>query len=180
MIKKIFLSLIAVVLLMNVSYGQGTSNLIGQNRLNTITTAVPFLLIAPDSRAAGMGDVGCATSADINSQHHNPSKYVFNTSPFGISVSYVPWLRKLGIGDINLLYLSTYYKITDMDAVAFSLRYFSLGSITFTNDGDAPKGEIHETGGLGNLKRQVEALGGSLELSASPRFKMILTIPKKH
>lgn len=143
MIKKIFLSLIAVVLLMNVSYGQGTSNLIGQNRLNTITTAVPFLLIAPDSRAAGMGDVGCATSADINSQHHNPSKYVFNTSPFGISVSYVPWLRKLGIGDINLLYLSTYYKITDMDAVAFSLRYFSLGSITFTNDEGFKQGDYH-------------------------------------
>ena len=143
MIKKLLISLIAVVLLANMVQAQTSrTTLLGQN-LNTITTAVPFQLIAPDSRAAGMGDVGCATSADINSQHHNPSKYVFNTSPFGLSVSYVPWLRKLGIGDINLLYLSTYYKITEMDAVAFSLRYFSLGGITFTNEDGITQGDYH-------------------------------------
>ena len=51
--------------------------------------------------------------------------------------------------------------------------------LTFTNDGNAPSGEIHETGGLGNLKRQVEALGGSMELSATPRFQMSLRLPKK-
>lgn len=102
-------------------------------RLNTITTAVPFLLIAPDSRAGAMGDVGCATSADINSQSYNPAKYVFNDNIFGISVSYSPWLRKL-VSDINLAYLSTYWKITDMDAIALSLRYFSLGDIQFTDE----------------------------------------------
>lgn len=142
MVKKIFLSLIVVFLFFRVSYSQAQNNVLGQS-LNTITTAVPFLLIAPDSRAAGMGDVGCATSADINSQHHNPSKYVFNTSPFGLSVSYVPWLRKLGIGDINLLYLSSYYKITEMDAIAFSLRYFSLGGITFTDEWGIVQGDYN-------------------------------------
>ena len=101
--------------------------------LNTITTAVPFLTIAPDSRAGAMGDMGVATSADVNSQHHNPSKYVFNQNKFGISFSYSPWLRKL-VNDINLLYLSTYYKVTDNDALSFSLRYFSLGDINFTDN----------------------------------------------
>lgn len=102
-------------------------------RLNAITTAVPFLLIAPDSRAGAMGDIGCATSADVNSQAYNPAKYVFSDNTFGISVSYSPWLRNL-VNDINLLYLSTYWKITEMDAIALSLRYFSLGEITFTDE----------------------------------------------
>lgn len=115
----------------------GSTDYLG--RLNSITTAVPFLLIAPDSRAGAMGDIGCATSADINSQSYNPSKYVFNKNQFGISVSYSPWLRKL-VSDINLLYLSSYWKITDMDAIAFSLRYFSLGDIQFTDENGEPMG----------------------------------------
>lgn len=102
-------------------------------QLNTITSAVPFLLIAPDSRAGAMGDIGCATSADVNSQSYNPAKYVFSDNTFGVSVSYSPWLRKL-VSDINLLYLSSYWKITPMDAIAISLRYFSLGDIQFTDD----------------------------------------------
>ena len=102
-------------------------------RLNAITTAVPFLLIAPDSRAGAMGDIGAATSADVSSQAYNPAKYVFNKNTFGISLSYSPWLRKL-VDDINLAYLSTYWKMTDMDAIAFSLRYFSLGDIQFTDE----------------------------------------------
>ncbi len=109
------------------------------NRLNTITTAVPFLTIAPDSRAGSMGDIGCATSADVNSQSYNPSKYVFSDNTFGFSVSYSPWLRNL-VSDINLAYLSAYWKITEMDAIAFSLRYFSLGSVQFTDDQGQPLG----------------------------------------
>jgi opacity protein-like surface antigen len=100
--------------------------------LNTITTAAPFLLIAPDSRAGGMGDMGVATSADNYSQHHNPSKYVFNEDVFGIGIAYSPWLNKL-VSDVHLAYLSTFWKITDNDAIAFSLRYFTLGEIQFTN-----------------------------------------------
>ena len=119
-----------------VAYSQNTNNTgyntIGQD-LNTITTAVPFLQVAPDSRSGAMGDMGVATSADANSQHHNPSKYVFNKNKFGISISYSPWLRKL-VNDINLLYLGTYWKITDDDALSFSLRYFSLGDIQFTDN----------------------------------------------
>lgn len=107
-----------------------TSQLLGQ--LNTITTAVPFLLIAPDSRAGAMGDVGAATSADANSMHWNPSKYAFVKKQTGISISYTPWLRAL-VPDINLAYLAGYYKLKKNGTIATSLRYFSLGDITFTD-----------------------------------------------
>jgi len=86
------------------STAKGSSNF--DLQLNTITTAVPFLLISPDSRASAMGDLGVATSPDINSQHWNASKYVFAEEKSGVSFSYSPWLRSLGINDINLVYLS--------------------------------------------------------------------------
>ncbi|MCR5550674.1 MAG: type IX secretion system outer membrane channel protein PorV [Bacteroidales bacterium] len=130
--KKTSLLVLIVLLVSSQIQAQSMSQLSGKE-LNTITTAVPFLQIAPDSRGGAMGDVGCATSADINSQAYNPAKYVFNKNTFGISVSYSPWLRKL-VSDINLLYLSTYWRMTEMDAIAFSLRYFSLGDIQFTDD----------------------------------------------
>jgi hypothetical protein len=101
--------------------------------MNTVTTAAPFLLIAPDSRSGGMGDLGVATSPDNYSQHHNPAKYVFNEDVFGIGIAYSPWLNKL-VSDIHLAYLSTFWKITENDAIALSLRYFSLGDIQFTDE----------------------------------------------
>ncbi|MDR1758753.1 MAG: type IX secretion system outer membrane channel protein PorV [Bacteroidales bacterium] len=101
-------------------------------RRNTITSAVPFLLIAPDSRSGAMGDIGAATSADVMSQHHNPAKYVFSQNKAGVSISYSPWLKAL-VNDIHLLYVAGYWKITDMDAISMSLRYFSLGNIDFTD-----------------------------------------------
>lgn len=102
------------------------------DNLNTITTAVPFLMISPDSRAGGMGDVGAATSPDINSIHWNPSKLAFADKKMGIGVSYTPWLRAL-VPDINLAYLSGYYKTKKNGTIGASLRYFSLGDITFTD-----------------------------------------------
>lgn len=101
-------------------------------RLNTITTAVPFLLITPDSRAGGMGETGVATSPDANSMHWNPAKYAFIDQQAGVSTSYTPWLRQL-VDDINLAYLSGYYKLSKDQTIATSLRYFSLGTITFTD-----------------------------------------------
>lgn len=102
-------------------------------QLNTITTAVPFLLISPDSRASAMGDMGVATDPDINSQHWNASKYVFSEDEGGVAFSYSPWLRSLGINDINLVYLAGYKKLDKNSAISASMRYFSLGSITFTD-----------------------------------------------
>lgn len=131
--KKASLLVLIVLLVSFQLQAQMNLNLLSGKELNTVTTAVPFLQIAPDSRGGAMGDVGCATSADINSQAYNPAKYVFNKNTFGISVSYSPWLRNL-VSDINLAYLSTYWRMTEMDAIAFSLRYFSLGNIQFTDD----------------------------------------------
>jgi len=102
-------------------------------QLNTITTAVPFLLIAPDSRAGAMGDVGVASSPDANSLHWNIAKLAFIEKDMGISVSYSPWLRKL-VPDISLSYVSGYKKIGEDNAIGASLRYFSLGDIKFTDD----------------------------------------------
>ena len=104
----------------------------GRAGLNTITTAVPFLIIAPDSRAGGMGDAGVATAPDAHSIHWNPAKFAFVEKSMGFSLSYVPWLRKL-VPDINLSYLSGYKKIDAMSTVSASLLYFSLGDIQFTD-----------------------------------------------
>ena len=100
--------------------------------LNTITTAVPFLLIAPDSRAGGMGDVGVATTPDANSIHWNPAKLAFASKDMGASISYVPWLRAL-VPDINLSYITGYQKLDNNQAIGLEMRYFTLGDITFTN-----------------------------------------------
>lgn len=101
-------------------------------QLNTITTAVPFLLINPDSRAGGMGEIGAATSADMYSIYWNTSKLAFAKEKMGFSTSYSPWLRAIA-QDMHLSFLTGFYKINDRQAVTASLRYFSLGQITFTD-----------------------------------------------
>jgi hypothetical protein len=101
-------------------------------QLNTITTAVPFMSITPDSRAGGMGDAGTALSGDANSIYWNTSMLNFAKQRSEISLSYTPWLRQL-TNDIHLSYLSGYYKVNDRHAVAGALRFFSLGEITFTD-----------------------------------------------
>ena len=106
------------------------TNLLGQ--INTITTAVPFVMISPDARAGGMGDLGVASSPDINSIHWNPAKLAFAEKKMGFGVSYTPWLRQL-VSDMNIAYLSGYTTLKGGQAVGTSLRYFSLGNITFTD-----------------------------------------------
>ncbi len=125
------LVLLGVAALFRPAAGQiNTDQLSG--KINTVTTAVPFLTIAPDSRSGGMGDVGVALSTDANSMHWNPAKYAFAPNDMGLSISYTPWLRKL-IPDINLAYLSGYKRIDKQQVIGLSLLYFSLGDITFTD-----------------------------------------------
>jgi hypothetical protein len=102
-------------------------------QLNTITTAVPFLIITPDSRAGGMGDAGVATSADVNSFHWNTAKLSFAKDKSEFGISYSPWLRQL-VDDIHLSYLAGYTKLSKRHVIGGSLRYFSLGEITFTDN----------------------------------------------
>ncbi|WP_044403227.1 type IX secretion system outer membrane channel protein PorV [Lacinutrix sp. Hel_I_90] len=98
-----------------------------------ITTGMPFLLIAPDARAAGMGDMGVATSTDAFSQKWNASKYVFSTAKSGFSLSYTPYLSKL-VNDIGIGYVSYFNRINEQSAFGASLTYFSLGEIEFVDD----------------------------------------------
>ncbi len=114
------------------SIGGSDVTVTGAASLNTITTAVPFLMISPDTRASAMGDAGVATSPDANSIHWNNAKTAFASEDFELSLSYTPWLRKL-VSDISLSYLSFYKKIDKRSAVSGSLRYFTLGDIQFTN-----------------------------------------------
>lgn len=109
--------------------GQSTS-LTGYS--NPITTSVPFLNIAPDSRAGAMGDAGAATSPDVYSAQWNPAKYAFTEKDYGVSVSYTPWLRKL-VDDMYIFYGTGYMKLRKEDAIYFSLTYFNLGKIDFTD-----------------------------------------------
>ena len=101
-------------------------------QLNTITTSLPFMAITPDSRAGGMGDAGTALSPSSTSIYWNTSILSFAKQKSEISMSYTPWLRQL-TNDISLSYLSAYYKINKTHTVGGSLRYFSLGEITFTD-----------------------------------------------
>ncbi|HEX5652041.1 MAG TPA: type IX secretion system outer membrane channel protein PorV [Chitinophagaceae bacterium] len=102
------------------------------DRINVVTTAVPFLRISPDARSGGMGDIGVATSPDANSGFWNIGKVAFNESKGGIAASYTPWLKDV-VNDVFLASLAGYYKFDENQALNASLRYFSLGSIQFTD-----------------------------------------------
>ncbi len=106
-----------------------------------ITTAVPFLMIAPDARSGGMGEAGGAISPDANAVHWNAAKLAFLESEIGFAISYTPWLGNI-VKDMSISYLSGYYKITREQAVALSLRYFDLGDIFFTDILGNPQGDF--------------------------------------
>ena len=102
------------------------------NMFNPVNSAVTSQTIAPDARSAGMGDVGVATDPDATSQFWNPAKYPFCISRAGVALNYTPWLRQL-VSDMDLAYLSGYYRIGDYSAVSGSLRYFSLGEVMLSS-----------------------------------------------
>lgn len=104
-----------------------------KDMFNPVNTSVTSQTIAPDARSAGMGDVGAATDPDVNSQYWNPAKYPFTISRAGVALNYTPWLRQL-VNDVDLAYLSGYYRIGDYSAVSASLRYFSLGEVQTSSD----------------------------------------------
>jgi hypothetical protein len=135
-----------------------------QQQLNVITTGVPFLMVAADARAAGMGDQGVATSADAFSQQWNPAKYAFALDKQGFTVSYTPYLTSL-VNDISLAQVTYFNKLNERSAFAGSLRYFGLGNI-----------ELRETGDPNEPTRTVSpnefAFDGSYSLKLSEKFAM--------
>lgn len=129
--RKFFLIVVGALVSENL-FSQINAQQLGGQTINPITTAVPFLLISPDSRQGAMGDVGAATDPDINSIHWNGSKLAFQEKKFGAGFTVTPWLRLL-VPDINLYYLTGYSKISKTQTVGASLRYFSLGNIELTD-----------------------------------------------
>lgn len=129
-----------------------------------ITTGVPFLLVSADARAAGMADIGVATSTDAFSQQWNPAKYAFAIDKQGFSVSYTPYLTDL-VNDISLGQLTYYNKLNERSAFAGSLRYFGLGNIELRQTGDP-----NET--VNTVSPNEFALDGSYSLKLSEKFSM--------
>ncbi len=112
-----------------------------EDMFNPVNTSVTSQTIAPDARAAGMGDVGAATDPDVVSQYWNPAKYPFTISRAGVALNYTPWLRQL-VSDMDLAYLVGYYRIGDYSAVSGSLRYFSLGEVITGSSIDAASNDM--------------------------------------
>ena len=135
MLRKFILlvALFGLIANVNVVKGQFDDTLTVIGGLNALRVAVPFLTIAPESRAGAMGDVGVATQPDGNSQHWNAAKFPFIQKKWGFAFSYTPWLRNL-VPDINLTYLTGYYKVDEQQAISGSLLYFAMGEVTFTDN----------------------------------------------
>jgi hypothetical protein len=134
--KRLFFRLTALlcgVFAMNLVNAQS-----GTQPVNVTTTAVPFLRISPDARAGSMGELGLATSPDANSSFYNLAKTPFSLYNTGIGLTYTPWLKDLGLNDVYMLNAAGYHKLDEFQAISASVRYFSLGSIQFSNaNGDS-------------------------------------------
>jgi hypothetical protein len=126
--KKLF----ALLVVLSLTCG---NYLLSQDKgeLRAIQTVVPFLTVAPDSRAGGMGDAGVATSPDVYSMHWNPAKFAFIDGNGGIGISYVPWLRNL-VPDINIANVAAYFRLDSRQVLSTSLLYSSLGTVPLTDD----------------------------------------------
>jgi hypothetical protein len=151
--KKIFLLFLLLI---------GVGNLLAQEQNESAVTAVPFLQIAADARASGMGEIGVATSADVYSQQWNPAKYPFSEKKLGIGFSYVPYLSAL-TNDISLLNLNYFNKINERSTYAIGLRYFGLGEAVFKQNENDP--------GVTVTPNEL-AIDGSYSLKLSQTFSM--------
>ena len=125
---------LAFLIFLNVPVFSQSTILSGQDTSRRpIITAVPFLLISPDSRGSAMGETGVATSPDVNSVHWNNAKLAFIDKKYGFGMSYVPWLGKI-VDDMSVSYLSGFYKLDQVQTVGLSMKYFDLGEIQLTDN----------------------------------------------
>ncbi|MFT4611612.1 MAG: hypothetical protein ACJA1H_001401 [Glaciecola sp.] len=130
--KKYIIALVSLLVINNLHAQEGET-ITFPNQSTVITTGVPFMLIAPDARSAGMGDMGVATSVDAYAQQWNAAKYTFSEAKSGIAVSYTPYLSKL-VNDISIAYLTYFNRIDDRSAFGVSFKYFGLGEIEIRPD----------------------------------------------
>jgi len=126
--KKATLKLAALGVIMCSAVG-----IVSAQQINVVTTAVPFLRITPDARSGGMGDAGIAVAPDANAGFLNIARTPFATAKASLAVTYTPWLKDLGINDVYLLTGAGYYQLDENQALSMGVRYFSLGSIEFTD-----------------------------------------------
>ena len=145
-----------------------TTGLTGQTK-NYISTGMPILLIAPDAISGAMGDAGAASTPDCNSGHWNNAKFAFIDGAMGVSTTYTPWLRNLGVGDMNLLYLGGYKSINSRSTVAASLTFFSLGEIQSTDAEGNNKGTMNPNEFAFDVTYAMK-LSEELSLGATGRF----------
>lgn len=148
-----------------------TTNWTGQNtdNKNYISTGMPILLIAPDAVSSGMGDVGAASAPDLYSAHWNNAKLAFVDGTMGVGLTYTPWLRNLKVGDMNLFYLSGYYRINSRSTAAAGLTYFTLGDIDNTDEEGQTLQTIHPNEFAFDLTYALK-ITDNLSLGASGRF----------
>ncbi len=130
--KKAILRLAAVAMIIG-GATTTTNAQVQSDKINVVTTAVPFIRISPDARASGMGETGIATSADAYSNFWNLGKTPFATKKGSIGLTYTPWLNDLNLKDVYLASLAGFIKIDEGSALSLGLRYFSLGNIDFTD-----------------------------------------------
>ena len=160
-------TLLAALLLL-LAHAAFAQSYTGQSK-NYISTGMPILLIAPDAVASAMGDAGVASTPDAYSAHWNNAKYAFINNKGGISTTYTPWLRNLGLSDMNLLYLAGYYSINNRSAMAASLTYFSLGDIQHTDEEGTDQGTFMPNEFAFDVTYAMK-LSDNLSLGASGRY----------
>jgi len=150
----------------------GRNPVTGQECITTIQTAVPFLTITPDGRSSAMGEVGVALSPTAASGFFNGSALAFTDKPFEMQATFTPWLRALNLNDVYLANLAGYGRLDDLQVIYGSLRYFSLGSIQFTDENGQPisNGRPYEVAVAGGYARKLTD-----EWSASIAGRFILS-----
>ena len=167
---KVKTTMLAALMLISFS-PQIAAQSIKETIFNPVYTAVTSQTIAPDARAAGMGDVGVATDPDVNAQYWNPAKYPFNISRAGVSLNYTPWLRRL-VNDMYLANLAGYYRIGNYSAVSTSLRYFNMGEVELPHSGS--------TGAIPTIHPHEMSFDVGYALMLSERFSIAAAVRYIH
>ena len=163
------LVVLAFIALSTSLHSQNSGVIAGQDTSRRVlTTAVPFLTIAPDPISGAMGDVGAATDPNSNSLHWNPAKLTFINKSAGAAFSYTPWLQRF-VDDMSISYLSAFKKIDDTQAFGVAFTYFDLGDIQLTDGAGNELNTINprEFAIAGTYSRK---LGNDLSIGVTGRF----------
>lgn len=168
MIKSLTRTLIekkaAYLFLILLIVGQSVHAQIYNKRINT---AVPFMRISPDARSAGMGNLSLAMSPEANDLFGNTAKLPMLTDKSGFLINYTPWLKDLGLSDVYLASMGYYKKLNEFSSINSSLRFFSLGNITFSDEygtqyADTKPSEFSLDGGYSILLTEKLSMGVTL------------------